>query len=162
MPAVPSHLSPPHPFPFPGSTRRSELSEKKGAPAGYYRKPRIKVTPVKTTAMLVRGTQGACPATAGSRLRRSRGAGRHVGAGQLGACAPTAGSPPYRPAGARPRERGSHACAGHVPPVIFDPVPRHMRGRSLIDMVVFSCRSESSAQGHQADWEGCMLLSPTA
>lgn len=59
-------------------------------------------------------------------------------------------------------ERGSHACAGRSPPVIFDPIPRQIRGRSLIDRVVFSCRSESTAEGHQKDREGCTLLPPTA
>jgi hypothetical protein len=69
IPAVSSPLSP---LSCPGSTVGSELLEKKREPAGYYRKQGIDVTPAKTAAMLMRGTQGACSSTAGAQRPRRR------------------------------------------------------------------------------------------
>ena len=118
--------------------------------------------------MSVRGTQGACPATARSLRPRSLGGCGHVGAGHPGACAPTARSTPdlttaSRALGAWPpcfcgAGEGlcsNHAFAGRFPPVISvrgsDPVPRDIRRHSPVNMVVCYYHSESSAQEPQTD-----------
>lgn len=56
----------------PAPTTNSELLKEKRAPAGYHRRARIEVTLAKTAAMLVRGTPGTYPPTAGSRRPRPR------------------------------------------------------------------------------------------
>ncbi|CAO2598114.1 hypothetical protein LEMLEM_LOCUS9265 [Lemmus lemmus] len=80
-----------HPAPFPGSTK---LPEGKRAPAGYDRKPRIRVTLLKAAAMPVRGTQRACPATAVSRPPRRQTAAailvRGAGSMRTNGCRPLA------------------------------------------------------------------------
>ena len=114
--------------------------------------------------MLVRGTLGACPATAGAGRPQPAGGGSHVGAGRRRACAPTDGSPPDRPTACQEGAGSAAAMLLRGGPHLSSSNQALTRPRELLDDLPLStwlCFPTTLRAAPPKGLRGCTPLPPT-